>query len=42
VPAAVARERLLRPGMSVVVRVNTKANAVAAEGGAPAQSAAAR
>ena len=42
VPAAVAREGLLRPGMSVVVRVNTKANAVAAEGGAPAQSAAAR
>jgi membrane fusion protein, multidrug efflux system len=29
VPAAVARQRLLRPGMSVVVSVNTKASALA-------------
>ena len=41
VPAAVAREGLLRPGMSVVVSVNTKATAD--DGAAPpAQSAAAR
>ena len=41
-PAAVAREGLLRPGMSVVVSVNTKATAVADDGAAaPAQSAAA-
>jgi membrane fusion protein (multidrug efflux system) len=38
VPVEIAREGLLRPGMSVVVRVNTKAAAVAAGGGA-AQSA---
>ncbi len=42
VPAAVAREGLLRPGMSVVVSVNTKATAVANDGATtPAQSAAA-
>jgi membrane fusion protein, multidrug efflux system len=41
VPAGVAREGLLRPGMSVVVSINTKASALAAAG-APAQSAAAR
>jgi membrane fusion protein, multidrug efflux system len=40
VPAGVAREGLLRPGMSVVVSINTKASAVAA--GAAAQNAAAR
>jgi membrane fusion protein, multidrug efflux system len=39
VPAAVARAGLLRPGMSVVVSVNTKASAVA-ENSTPAQSAA--
>ncbi len=39
VPAAVAREGLLRPGMSVVVSVNTKAAAVA-DGAAPTHSAA--
>jgi membrane fusion protein, multidrug efflux system len=38
VPETVAREGLLRPGMSVVVSVNTKANG-AGENGAPAQSA---
>jgi membrane fusion protein (multidrug efflux system) len=38
VPAAIAREGLLRPGMSVVVSVNTKASAVA-DNGTPAQSA---
>jgi membrane fusion protein, multidrug efflux system len=43
VPAAVAREGLLRPGMSVVVSVNTKASAVADDGAPqPAQSAAVR
>jgi len=31
VPPAVAREGLLRPGMSVVVSVNTKANKAAAD-----------
>jgi membrane fusion protein, multidrug efflux system len=43
VPTAVAREGLLRPGMSVVVSVNTKSSALA-DGGAPlqAQSASAR
>jgi membrane fusion protein, multidrug efflux system len=41
VPPAIAREGLLRPGMSVVVSVNTKASA-AADSGPPAQSAAAR
>jgi membrane fusion protein, multidrug efflux system len=41
VPASVAREGLLRPGMSVVVKVNTKASAVA-DGGTSTQSAAAR
>jgi len=41
VPAGVAREGLLRPGMSVVVSINTKASALAA-GGTAAQSAAAR
>jgi membrane fusion protein, multidrug efflux system len=39
VPADVAREGLLRPGMSVVVRVNTKATAVA-EGAAATKNAA--
>ena len=39
VPAEIAREGLLRPGMSVVVSVNTKASAVA-EGGSPTHSAA--
>ncbi len=39
VPADVAREGLLRPGMSVVVRVNTKATAVA-ESAATTKSAA--
>jgi membrane fusion protein (multidrug efflux system) len=38
VPAEIARKGLLRPGMSVVVRVNTKAAAVA-DGGGAAQSA---
>jgi membrane fusion protein (multidrug efflux system) len=43
VPAAVASEGLLRPGMSVVVSVNTKASVVADDGAPPpAQSAAAR
>jgi len=42
VPTVVAREGLLRPGMSVVVSVNTKASAVADNGAPPAQSAAAR
>lgn len=41
VPASVAREGLLRPGMSVVVSVNTKASAVGG-GGAPPPSTAAR
>jgi membrane fusion protein, multidrug efflux system len=41
VPAGVAREGLLRPGMSVVVSINTKATALAAAG-APPQSTAAR
>jgi membrane fusion protein, multidrug efflux system len=41
VPAGVAREGLLRPGMSVVVSINTKASAVA-DSGNPAQSTAAR
>ena len=41
VPAGVAREGLLRPGMSVVVSINTKASAVA-DSGAAAQSTAAR
>jgi membrane fusion protein (multidrug efflux system) len=43
VPPAIAREGMLRPGMSVVVSINTKATALA-EGGAllPAQSVAAR
>ena len=36
VPLAVAREGLLRPGMSVVVSVNTKPNAAAADNDAPA------
>jgi membrane fusion protein (multidrug efflux system) len=39
VPAAVARAGMLRPGMSVVVSVNTEASTVA-ENSAPAQSAA--
>jgi membrane fusion protein (multidrug efflux system) len=39
VPPAIAREGLLRPGMSVVVSVNTKASAVA-ENAAPTQNAA--
>ena len=39
VPAAIAKEGLLRPGMSVVVSINTKATAVA-DTGAAAQSAA--
>ena len=42
VPAAVATRGLLRPGMSVVVRVNTKATALADGAPASAQSAAAR
>ncbi len=49
VPRAVAREGILRPGMSVVVSVNTKATALADNGAPPAsppppptQSAAAR
>lgn len=43
VPAAVAREGVLRPGMSVVVSVNTKASAVTHNAApAPAQSTAAR
>jgi len=37
VPQAIAREGLLRPGMSVVVSVNTKARAVA-DNGAPAKN----
>ena len=41
VPANVAHQGLLRPGMSVVVSVSTKANALA-EGDAPTQNAAAR
>jgi membrane fusion protein (multidrug efflux system) len=41
VPSAVAREELLRPGMSVVVSVNTKVS-VFAHSGAPAQSLATR
>jgi membrane fusion protein, multidrug efflux system len=41
VPTGVAREGLLRPGMSVVVSINTKASAVA-DDGAAAQSTAAR
>jgi len=41
VPAGVAREGLLRPGMSVVVSINTKASAVA-DSGTAAQSTAAR
>ena len=41
VPAAIAREGLLRPGMSVVVSVNTKASA-AVDAPRPAQSATAR
>jgi membrane fusion protein, multidrug efflux system len=42
VPADVAREGLLRPGMSVVVSVNTKKPNALADGGdpAPVQSAA--
>jgi membrane fusion protein, multidrug efflux system len=44
VPADVAREGLLRPGMSVVVSVNTKKSSALAEGGgaSPVQSAATR
>ena len=42
VPAAVAREGLLRPGLSVVVSVNTKPNATVADAGAEAQHTAAR
>ena len=42
VPEEIAREGLLRPGMSVVVSVNTKASAFAGNGGPlPAQSASA-
>jgi membrane fusion protein (multidrug efflux system) len=41
VPAAIAQQGLLRPGMSVVVSVNTKASALA-DNSAPVQSAAAR
>ncbi len=41
VPAAVAQQGLLRPGMSAVVSVNTKVSALA-DNTAPAQSAAAR
>ena len=41
VPAAVAKEGLLRPGMSVVVSINTKATAVA-DNGTATQSAARR
>ncbi len=41
VPAAIARQSLLRPGMSVVVSVNTKASALA-DNSAPVQSTAAR
>jgi membrane fusion protein (multidrug efflux system) len=42
VPADVASRGLLRPGMSVVVSVNTKPNASAAADGGPAQSIVAR
>jgi membrane fusion protein, multidrug efflux system len=43
VPAEIAREGLLRPGMSVVVRINTKTGALADNGAAPpTQSASAR
>jgi membrane fusion protein (multidrug efflux system) len=35
VPADVAREGLLRPGMSVVVSVNTKKSNALADGGDP-------
>ena len=42
VPAAVAREGLLRPGLSVVVSVNTKPNATVADAGVEAQHTAAR
>jgi membrane fusion protein (multidrug efflux system) len=43
VPPAVAREGILRPGLSVVVSVNTKAGAVADNGASPpAQAASAR
>ena len=41
VPAAIARQGLLRPGMSVVVSVNTKASALA-DNSPPVQSAAVR
>jgi membrane fusion protein, multidrug efflux system len=37
VPLEVARQRLLRPGMSVVVSVNTKSSAVAADNNRPLQ-----
>ena len=36
VPAAIAEQGLLRPGMSVVVSVNTKKSSASADGGAPA------
>jgi membrane fusion protein, multidrug efflux system len=43
VPLAVARQRLLRPGMSVVVSVNTKSAALADSGAlSPTQTASAR
>ena len=42
VPADVAREGLLRPGMSVVVAVNTKTTAVTADMAAETQSASSR
>ena len=44
VPAAIAQEGVLRPGMSVVVSVNTKKSSAAADSGAsaPLQSAATR
>ncbi|MDE2284656.1 MAG: HlyD family secretion protein [Hyphomicrobiales bacterium] len=42
VPAAIAREGLLRPGLSVVVSVNTKPGAAVAETDAPAQHTAVR
>ncbi len=42
VPAAIARENVLRPGLSVVVSVNTKAGAAVADLDAPAQHTAAR
>ena len=43
VPAAIARQGILRPGLSVVVSVNTKASAVADNAASsPAQAASAR